>query len=392
MDLQVKHNIVSQDWMHTDLMDKIFKALADILFVGGCVRNVILDKPIDDIDLATSLEPQIVMERLKEEGIKTIPTGLKHGTITVAQKGVRIEITTLRKDIKTDGRHAQVAYTDSWKEDAKRRDFTLNTLLMDQEGNIYDSLGCGLKDAKARIVKFVGSPEKRIKEDYLRILRFFRFSAYYAGHYNEEGLKACTQNASGISTLSKERITQEFFKIICSDNPHEVLSIMFTAGVLQDLPVQSFDLKLFEHVCHFQKRYNLQAISSRLYVLAGLDMKNFKHLLQYLLIPKVFIKDMKAMNGALTLPDLNCDSSVRESIYRFGRTITAQALMIELAQDRVMNAYGSQALNIVQNWDIPNFPVTGKDLIKRGFTPGSDLGKELSRLEEEWIKRDFSGV
>ena len=397
MSLEIKHKISVKDWMNTPFVQKVFTALQgsissdepQALLVGGCVRNVLLGKPVEDVDIATPLEPDAVTQILEKEDIKVIPTGIKHGTVTVVSKGVHFEITTLRRDEKTDGRHADVSFTGNWVEDAKRRDFTLNTLLMDLEGNIYDPLGCGIEAARGCQVSFVGDPVKRIAEDYLRILRFFRFSALYAGGYDEQGLKACQDAAANIKSLSRERITQEFFKIISSDNPHEVLEVMFSHGVLADLPPEEFDIEFFEHFCTFQSRYGLQALSSRLLVFAGLVLRNIAAMNDYLLVPKVFIKDAKCILGSLALDDLTCDSVIHESLYRFGRSATAQALMIELVQDRVMNGYAPVALKVIQSWDIPDFPVSGKDLIKRGIKPGPKLGEELERLEQIWIDNGF---
>ncbi len=397
MSLEIKQKISPQEWMKAPFLEKIFTALQgsippdepQALLVGGCVRNLLLKKPVEDIDIATPLKPESVTKILEKEDIKVIPTGIKYGTVTAVNKGLHYEITTLRRDDKTDGRHAEVSFTVDWIEDAKRRDFTINTLLMDLKGNIYDPLGCGIDATQKRQVLFVGEPFKRIEEDYLRILRFFRFSALYADTYDQKGLKACQNAAEHIKELSKERITQEFFKIISADKPYEVLKIMFSTNVLDDLPPNEYDPKLFEHFCNFQSRYGLQALSSRLLVFSGLTLKNITAMNKYLLIPKVFIKDAKCIIGSLALNDLTCDTAVHESLYRFGRSATAQALMIELAQDRVMNGYAPTALNIIQSWDIPDFPISGKDLIEQGHKPSPSLGEELARLEQLWIDNGF---
>lgn len=369
---------------------RLFALLKDVMFVGGCVRNILLDQDVEDIDLATPLEPENVMRILSaEEGISVIPTGLQHGTVTVVMGDRKFEITTLRHDKITDGRRAIVAYTDDWVEDARRRDFTMNTLLMDIEGNIYDPLGNALDDLSARRVVFVGDPAKRIEEDHLRILRFFRFSALYAGEFDVEGLNACKEAAQSIKKLSRERITQEYFKIIASDKPYAVLKVMFQHDVLKEFDFPDYDAELFEYVCNFQSRYSLVSVPARGFVASGMSFENVKAMEQFILFPKVFIKDMKAINGSLGLDDLSCDSVVKESIYRFGRGCTAQALMIELAQDRVMNRYAFAALEIIQGWDIPTFPITGADLMAQGFEQGPDLGLELQRREETWIKGGF---
>lgn len=360
-----------------------------ILLVGGCVRNTLLDKPVEDIDFASLRKPDEVTEILEKNGVKVIPTGLQHGTITAVLNDKTFEITTLRHDRETDGRHALVEFTDSWLEDAKRRDFTLNTLLMDAKGNIYDPLGQGIEDLKNRKIRFVGKPAQRIEEDHLRILRFFRFTALYGDTFDEEGLKACAQAASSIKRLSKERITQEFFKIMASDAPYDVLSKMFEHGVLKELDFVDYDGEFLKHFCTFQSRYSLNALSARLFVMASLRFENIAAMGNYILFPNVFLKDMKHIHGALQLPDLSCDHAVKRCIYLYGRAITAQALIIELVQDRVMSGYAPTALGVIQNWDVPDFPLSGEDLIKRGMTPGPELGKELTRLENQWIENDF---
>ena len=224
-------------WMQDDATQKVMHILNNAvgdsqdspqaLFVGGSVRNWLLKQSVEDIDIATKLVPKEVVEKLKAGNIKVIPTGIDHGTVTAVIEGKHFEITTLRHDVETDGRHAKVGFTQSWLEDAKRRDFTMNTLLADIEGNIYDPLGCGVEDAKAGHVVFVGDASVRIKEDYLRILRFFRFHAYYGrGDMDVAALEACRGAADNISTLSRERITQELLKILSVEDPTEILSVM----------------------------------------------------------------------------------------------------------------------------------------------------------------------
>jgi len=395
--LKTKRHIVRTSWMLAKETLQLFKIVQgnipdnepQILFVGGCVRDALLDIAVEDIDIATKLSPEIISEILTRAGVRVIPTGIDHGTVTAVIGDYSYEITTLRHDIKTDGRHATISYTDCWIEDAKRRDFTVNTLLMDLKGNIYDPLERGIADIDALKIRFVGKADKRIKEDYLRILRFFRFSAIYgAGEFDSEGLLACQKYSSNIKNLSKERITQEFFKIIASDKPYDVLNIMFEHGVLKEFEFTNNEL--LENLCWFQSRYNLRSLSSRLFVMADMNFENIKFMGEYILFPKVFLKDIKAVSGALSLPDLNCDAAVHEAVYRFGRVATAQSLMIGLAQNRVMNSYAPKALDIVQNWDIPNFPVSGADLIARGMLPSPEMGAELKRLEDEWIKGGFA--
>lgn len=200
---------------------------------------------------------------------------------------------------------------------------------------------------------------------------------------------ACRDAAAHIKTLSKERITQEMFKILSVDNPVDILEQMFDNNVLKEICFKKYNKELLSNLCYFQNNYGLQFLSSRLLILMGLDQSNMTALENYLLIPKVFKKDIDAMLSILSMPDLSHDHAIKESIYRFGRLPTAQTLMIELAQDRVMNSYAPKAIELVQNWDIPNFPVDGNDLIKAGIKKGPALGKALDKLETYWIDKKF---
>ena len=230
-----------QEWMRSEEARALWRALNDdgerqTLFVGGCVRNALLDAPVYDLDLATLHTPDEVISRLEAAGIRAIPTGVDHGTITAVINKHAFEITTLRKDVETDGRHAVIAFSTDWNEDANRRDFTMNTLLCDVEGNVYDPTGQGIDDLNARRLRFVGEASARIAEDYLRILRYFRFHALYAEGAPDAGiLAACKQAAPHIEGLSRERITQEVFKILMVDKPADTLRIMRDNNILTAL-------------------------------------------------------------------------------------------------------------------------------------------------------------
>jgi poly(A) polymerase len=392
-DLKPAEKMSVQDWMVAPATGTLMKALyahGSALFVGGCVRNALLGAPVEDVDIATPLTPEQVIAALDSAGIKHVPTGIEHGTVTAVVDGKGFEVTTLRKDVETDGRRAVVAFSKDWREDAQRRDFTMNTLLADQAGQVFDPLGQGLRDLKKRRVVFVGEADQRIREDYLRILRFFRFHALYGqGQPDPEGLKACARHAGQIKTLSRERITQEFLKIIAAEKPSVILALMFDHGVLKEFQYAETNLELLGWVCDFQSRFGLGFVASRILVLAGLRMENVEAMSAMLLLPKVFIKDMQAVGHVLKMPDLASDHAVKVAVYKHGRVPTAQALMIELAQDRVSNKDASKALEIIQKWNIPDFPVSGNDLIKAGSKPGPALGEALTALEERWIAEGF---
>jgi len=202
-------------------------------FVGGCVRNTLMGKPVDDIDIATTLTPDQVIEALGEAGLKAIPTGVDHGTVTAVAKKIPFEITTLRRDVSTDGRRAVVAFTHAWEEDAQRRDFRFNALYVDGEGRLYDPTGHGVQDAKDGKVVFVGEPMTRIREDYLRILRFFRFQAWYGkGEPDQKALAACKALKGLVSGRAAERTQKEILKLLAADDPRPALRLMAATGVL----------------------------------------------------------------------------------------------------------------------------------------------------------------
>lgn len=390
MSMQSVRHIVPAPWMRAHSTQRLMDALEHrALFVGGCVRNLIIGREVEDYDLATPLTPQIVMERLKKAGIKAIPTGIDHGTVTAICDDVKYEITTLRRDVETDGRRAVIAFTDDWREDAMRRDFTMNTLLADGVGNIYDPLGQGLDDLDRGHVRFVGDASQRIAEDHLRILRYFRFHALYGrGDYDPQALSSCADGADQIHKLSRERIAQEFYKIIACDKAADILRVMFAHGVLKDLNFPSDDLTFFSHFCTFQSRFSLSALSARLFVLADMNLDHMEAIERVMIVPKIFMRDASALFQVLTLSDLVDEKALHKAIYGFGRSITAQALMIELVQDRVMNGYAPQALKVVQGWDAPTFPLNGQDFLAAGLQ-GEAIGRKMQEIENWWIDQDF---
>ena len=371
--------------MHDPALIKLMDVLNDshamqTLLVGGCVRNWLLGTDVSDIDLASLHTPDTVIARGQAAGFKVIPTGLDHGTVTVVVDGTSFEVTTLRKDVETDGRRAVVAFTDDWREDAQRRDFTINALYADLSGHIYDPLGHSMKDIKKRRVVFVGDATTRIAEDALRILRFFRFyGAYgaYGGAVDEEGVKACQDAADQIKTLSRERVSQEFFKIVMLDNAADILVLMRQKGIL--VPV-------IPNQITFPNKTNL---SARLYTLMHYDPAKLTAFQDTLIIPNTLQKQIRAIDAVLHLPPMDHDHAVKVAVYKHGRDAARQALLIAKIKGDVPDSYMDTALNLIETWDIPTFPITGHDLIAKGQKPGSELGARLKKLEEEWIESGF---
>lgn len=374
---------IPPDWMLWPETHRVMKALngksqssPNALFVGGCVRNWILEKEVHDIDIACVFEPQRIMAILQEADIKSIPTGLDHGTVTVVTGEKSYEITTLRKDVETDGRRAVVAFTDDWAEDAQRRDFTMNTLLADMRGNIFDPTGQGLSDLQAGRVVFVGDPMQRIAEDVLRILRFFRFHATYGrGEPSEEALSACAAQAEKLTSLSKERVTQEMVKILALADPAPTLELMAAQGVLF---VKGADFLRLKTLCRNQNRFALYPdtnLIARIYALPDLR--------EWLILSnrqKTFLKTLGYFNGE----KLNDKKYVKTNIYHHNFESVYQVLCSQSPENI------NDLIAVIKNFEKPVFPLTGDDLIAKGIAPGPGLGRKLKDLEKQWVENDFS--
>ncbi|MCB1556874.1 MAG: CCA tRNA nucleotidyltransferase [Alphaproteobacteria bacterium] len=365
------------------------------LFVGGCVRNALLGAPVEDIDIATILPPETVMERLARAGIHVIPTGLAHGTVTAVLNGKSFEITTLRVDVETFGRRARVRYTDDWHADARRRDFTVNSLFADDGGYIYDPTGQGLSDLSARRIRFVGDPVTRIHEDYLRILRFFRFYAQYGkGEPDSDALLACRELADKLALISKERITAEFLKIVAVRDPVNTLEIMIENRIVPSLFGPGYDGAVMERLCGFQNRYDLCSLEARLVVIAGFSEGAFEHMTSALVLS---LARQRSCRGLLTLLQkhdglitaaLSGESQTRILIYRYGDGLAVQALF--LAAARGTDAHHlPDLLALVRSWTPPTFPLTGADLLTAGVPEGPAIGLAMKTAEDWWVSEDF---
>lgn len=373
---------------YPELKSKPLAILMDILnsdgvnarMVGGCVRDALLGRKIIDVDIACSLPPEVSMRRFEQAEVKTIPTGLKHGTITAVIKGQHFEITTLRRDLETDGRHAKVVYTGDWIEDAARRDFTFNALYLDDNGSLYDPCE-GLKDLDAKQVRFIGEAEERIKEDALRILRFFRFAAQIGGgELDKAGLAACVENKNLINHLSGERLAQELFKILAADNVVPILKIMDKAGILAEiLP----DYKNCEKACNY---IPFEETARRCDVLARLSCLTFGKagdIGRHLKLSNQQLKVLKRyQDHNIIVHDTMTKQEARKFIYLFGRDVFMFAVL----------DYGltGELIEYAENWEKPTFPVLGRDLIKTGVKAGPVLGQMLKKLETEWVQSDFN--
>jgi poly(A) polymerase len=359
----------------------------EVLFVGGCVRGAVLGSYNGDMDIATTVLPEEGISLLTAKGFKVVPTGIEHGTLTAVVGGIPFEVTTLRRDVSTDGRRAVVAYTKDWHEDAARRDFTMNTLLADLEGNIYDPLGRGLADLEKRQVLFVGDPDQRIKEDYLRILRFFRFHALYGeGDPDPEALAACERGASHISNLSKERVTAEFLKIVGSFNAVSVLTLMRHHNILNNLVTDRFDPSLMERGLAIRLPEGEAELAARLFMVGGIHPPYFQNFEESLRLSNRLKSLMSHLSNAFEQIEKIEEFSLRFLLYRYGRDVAIQALRIRLAVEKDSSDCWIKFLKSEKQ---PEFPVRGEDLLRAGFSSGPEMGNHLKALEKKWIESGF---
>ena len=361
-------------------------------FVGGCVRDAILNRSVYDIDIATVWTPDEVIKRLEDAEIKAIPTGLAHGTVTAVVNGSPFEITTLRKDIKTDGRHAAVEFTDDWCEDASRRDFTMNAMYATVRGEISDYFN-GLEDARSGVVRFINDPNTRISEDYLRILRFYRFSAHYAKvDALPDARAACKGNVQYLSNLSAERVQVEVFKLLTSDECYDILLMMKEDGVFEHI------LKSFKNFDALAKLMELEdKLDSKTYIprriacLIGFDADAVEESAMSLRLSNADRKSIEAMCAKDTLvPHTLSDHELRVEIYQRSLDEVRNSMLMYAAYNDVSADDIRSAYEFVNKTRLPDFPVEGEDLKKRGIKQGKNFGDILRTLETWWVDQDFS--
>ncbi len=383
-------------WMSKPSLVKLFSILnhdgLNARMVGGCVRDALLGRKIIDIDVACRLIPEESLKRLEQAGVKVVPTGLKHGTITAVMGKSNFEITTLRRDEETDGRRAEVVYIDDWQEDAQRRDFTINAFYLDLDGSLYDPCG-GLRDITARKVRFIGDADQRIHEDGLRILRFFRFAAQIGqGEMDSAGLAACLKNKSLIDGLSGERLAQEIFKILRSDNLLPVMKVMNEGGILDKIIPNHEDIQKLNAYVRLEKTLEKCNILARLSCLLRKDKTAIKNINRHLKLSNKQVKILK--NYADHDISIQADMSqkdIRRIIYHHGRDMFIFALLQSWAYVMADESHETwrKILAYGEAWLIPTFPVQGKDLMARGVKSGAEIGQQLRALELEWVQSDF---
>ena len=371
-----------------------FSTTSEIRYVGGCIRKIIKKEKIDDIDLATNLNPHQVCEALKKNNISFYKTGIEHGTITAIIDNYSFEITSLREDIQTDGRHADVKFSNDWIKDASRRDFTINSIFSDMEGNLFDPFN-GKKDLEKGIVKFIGEPEKRIKEDYLRILRYLRFFLIYSNHkHDQEILKIIKKNLAGISKLSKERLLDELKKFLKSN-------------ILEKLSKDKFSIELFEFIFPQIKNINIFSNPNK-FTKMKIEESDFIFLLSTLIIDgsdnldyfiykfNISKKDQKRLK---IIDDFykNKDTSktfsekiLNKIFYYNGKQSVIDILSYKLVTSKKIDNKILNFINYFRSKNLPTMPFGAKVLMEKYLIPeGITLGNKLKLIEEEWVNNNF---
>lgn len=372
----------------------------NILLVGGCVRDLLLEKKVNDFDFATKILPDEIIKILTKNKIKSILTGKKFGTITAVINGKNFEITTLRKDDKTDGRHAKVKFIDDYFEDAKRRDFTINALYLDKNGNIFDYFD-GYKDLKEKELKFIGDSNQRINEDYLRILRFFRFNLSYAKNFDENSLKSCIKNKEGLKILSRERIRLEFFKIIFSENKTrilEILEIFNKNEISKSLFSSNIDIKKFDNLFLFQEIFSLQVTNNlkiaSLFLIKDLNINKFYKDICATKVEKKFINFLQKNSTNSSEESLNLNS-IKILLLDFDKEFVRELFIFNLVKNFNFSKIDEKKifqikviLKYLENFSLPIFPINIAE-IKNNFLDNNLFYKSLKEAKILWASSDF---
>jgi poly(A) polymerase len=379
-------------WMTAPATCKVMSALVDARFVGGAVRSALLGREVVDIDIATPLTPDLVMSRLEERGIKAVPTGIEHGTVTAIVDAKPFEVTTLRRDVETDGRHAVVAFSEDWKEDAKRRDFTMNALYASADGEVFD-YSSGIEDLKAGRVRFVGDPVTRIREDYLRILRLFRFHAWYGkGEIDGAALHAAAAEKAGLASLSGERVQKEMLRLLEAADPIASLRAMAATGILGVVLSGALNLPRLERLIAIDADNFFEA-DALLRLAALLPQDGTQAIADRLRLSNAQ-RDRLTDLGAAREKIVSYLSirEVRKLLYRLGPARFRDRVFLKWADDtKASNAIQWRALlALADSWQRPRFPLTGQNVKAAGVPEGPLVGRILSEVEEWWIDTDFT--
>ncbi|MGB3643952.1 MAG: CCA tRNA nucleotidyltransferase [Mesorhizobium sp.] len=395
------------DWLAEEHLQHLLAVLneggEEARIAGGAVRNALIGAPVADVDIAATTLPAETIRRAEAAGLKAVPTGVEHGTVTVVAGGRPFEVTTLRADIETDGRHAKVSFGRDWKADAERRDFTINALYADADGRVVDLVG-GLADIEARRLRFIGDAEQRIREDYLRILRFFRFFAWYgAGRPDAEGLKACARLKDGLDRLSAERVWAELKKLLAAPDPARALLWMRQSGALTRVLPESekWGIDAIHALVRSEQDLGWQPDPLlRLEAIVPPDAVRMEALAVRLRLSTREATRLKQWSLADPVASRTTEAQLARKLYRGDVRAITDRLLLALASARakaveddaaMIEAGGySRLLAFAQKWEKPVLPIKGADLSALGAVPGPRIGAALKALEDEWIDSGFT--
>lgn len=382
--------LINQAWMTAPatmaVLDALEGAGSQGRFVGGCVRDALIGRPVSDVDIATPMRPEAVMAAVEAAGLRAVPTGLAHGTVTVVSGGRPYEVTTLRRDVATDGRRATVAFTDSWDEDATRRDFRLNALYADRAGVVVDPTGQGIADALAGRIVFVGDAEQRIREDYLRILRFFRFWAWFGRDEGDRAaLTACARLKDGIQQLSAERVSAELLKLLAAPDPSRAVHLMADTGVLAEVLPWTDSGRMFLPMVGISRDPLL-----RLSALLPGDAETVRAATAALRLSNAQKARLVAALPDEVTVDLDMTpAAARAALYQIGRQAFRDRIERAWAMDLGQGETAEALIDLADHWVRPEFPIGGADLKAMGLGPSPRMGRVLAQLEAWWVAHDF---
>jgi len=397
-DGQTTRKLTGLPWLAGGALPKLLAVLdrdgEEARVVGGAVRNALLELPSDEIDVATTALPEEVTRRVTAAGYKAVPTGIEHGTVTVVVGNAPFEVTTLRQDVETYGRHAKVEFGRDWRADAERRDFTINAFSVTPDGSVYDYVG-GLADLARRRVRFIGDPRRRIEEDYLRILRFFRFHAAYgtSGHPDAAGIAACIAGRDGLDRLSRERVRQELMKLLVAPHALPALISMADAGLLLRVLGGVSYLGSFENMAKVEAAAGLTADPvRRLAALAVAVTEDAERLWLKLRLSNIEHARLMAMGDGWRLmsPAIG-EAGRRALVYRLKPpAYTDRALLAwSRAQAGAHDRSWLEFATLAQRWTLPAFPIKAAHFVERGIEKGPALGAAMRAAEQAWIEADF---
>jgi poly(A) polymerase len=400
-------SVAGETWFQDAALQRILALLNDdggeARVAGGAVRNALMGLAVADVDIATTLRPEFVVERAKAAGIKSVPTGIEHGTVTLVIDGRGFEVTTLRRDIETNGRHAVVEFGTNWKADAERRDLTINALYADAKGEVIDLVE-GLKDLERRIIRFIGDASQRIAEDHLRILRFFRFFAFYgSGRPDADGLRACARAKDRLSTLSAERVWAETKKLLSAPDPSRALLWMRQAGVLTEIlpETEKWGIDAIHGLVAAEKSLGWAPDPLlRLAAIVPPDEQRLEALAKRLRLSNADALKLTRWATTPMPPDEVTDVGFTRLLYRHGKPGMISRVRLALASARAAaegdpiamrkSARLSELLAKAEKYEKPSFPLSGADVIAAGVPAGKQVGEVLKELEEFWISRNFN--